>query len=123
VGRSLGTGVAVRLASQKPVTRLVLVTPYNSLLELATEQFAWFPVRWLLTDKFQSWRYAAQVRAPTLLIAAENDEVIPGSSTARLHAQFQPGIASLSIVPSTAHNTISLSPRYRELLRFLDGPR
>ena len=49
VGRSLGSGVAVRLASQRPAARLVLITPYNSLEELAARQFPIFPVKWLLT--------------------------------------------------------------------------
>ncbi len=47
VGRSLGSGVAIRLASERPVSRLVLVTPYNSLQEIAAGQFRYFPVRWL----------------------------------------------------------------------------
>ena len=53
-GRSLGSGVAVHLASLRPVKRLVLVTPYDSLAEIAASQFRFFPVRWLLLDKFES---------------------------------------------------------------------
>ena len=62
IGRSLGTGVAVHLASMRPVERLVLVTPYDSLQELAVAQFKYFPVRWLIQDKFESWRYAPNAR-------------------------------------------------------------
>ncbi|MBC7954282.1 MAG: alpha/beta fold hydrolase [Cytophagales bacterium] len=116
IGRSLGTGVAVRLASQRPVTRLVLVTPYDSLQELAVQQFRYFPVRWLLTDKFESWRYVATVKAPTLLIAAENDEVIPRASTEQLFARFGPGRATLRVLPRVSHNTVSQHPLYLPLL-------
>lgn len=49
---------------------VVLVTPYHSILELARQRFPWAPVRWLLQDKYESWRHAPQVTAPTLLIAA-----------------------------------------------------
>lgn len=117
IGRSLGSGVAVRLASQRPVSRLVLVTPYDSLQELAAAQFPFFPVRWLLHDKFESGKYAAKITAPTLLIAAENDEVIPRSSTETLHARFATGVALLRVVSGTGHNTISSSPEYTALLR------
>lgn len=117
VGRSLGSGIAVHLASLRPVARLVLVTPYDSLQELAAHRFPCFPVRWLLLDKFESWRYAAQVSAPTLVIAAEHDEVIPRASTQALYARFRPGVASFKLVPGSSHNTISESPEYIPLLR------
>ena len=116
VGRSLGSGVAVYLASQRPVRRLVLVTPYESLRELAAQMFPGFPVRWLLKDGFESWRYAAQVSAPTLLIAAERDEVIPMASTRALLTHFPAGVARLEIVPGRDHNTVSDSEAYVPLL-------
>jgi uncharacterized protein len=117
VGRSLGTGIAIRLAVQRPVQRLVLVTPYDSLLDLAVAQFRFFPVRWLLTEKYESGRYAPLVTVPTTLIAAEHDEVIPRASTDRLHARFAQGVAKFVILPGTGHNTISNSPLYLPLLQ------
>ncbi|WP_338586282.1 alpha/beta hydrolase [Pseudomonas sp. MAG733B] len=116
VGRSLGSGVAVRLASSRPATRLLLVTPYNSLEELAARQFRWFPVQWLLKDKFESWRYASHITVPTRLIAAEHDEVIPGSSTQRLYGHFAKGMASMQVIKGTGHNSISDSPEYFKAL-------
>lgn len=117
VGRSLGSGVAVYLASQRPVARLVLVTPYESIQALAAQRFPWFPIRWLLQEKFESWRYAAQVSAPTLLLAAEQDEVIPMDSTRALLTHFPPGVARLEVVPGRDHNSISESEAYLPLLR------
>jgi pimeloyl-ACP methyl ester carboxylesterase len=117
IGRSLGTGVAVRLASQRPVARLVLVTPYDSLRGLAQGQFPFFPVRWLLQDSFDSARYVAQVRAPTLVLMAEHDEVIPRASTEQLFARFAPGAATLKVIPGESHNTLSQHPSYLPLLR------
>ena len=117
IGRSLGSGVAVRLATERPVERLVLVTPYDSVQDLAAAQFRFFPVRWLLTDKFESGRYAPLVTAPTIIIAAEKDEVIPRSSTDLLHAHFSQGVARFVVLPGTGHNTISASPLYLDMLR------
>lgn len=117
VGRSLGSGVAVQLASQRLVARLVLVTPYDSIQEIAARQFPYFPVRWLLQDKFESSKLAPQVTAPTLVIAAEHDEVIPRASTDALFNSFRTGVAVFTVLARTGHNTISDSPEYLPLLK------
>lgn len=117
LGRSLGTGVAIRLASRRPVSRLVLVTPYDSMEELAAGQFPYVPVSWFLRDKFESWRYAPAIRVPTLILMAEQDEVIPAASTRRLATRFNPGVAYLKVLPGVGHNSISGSPKYFEILR------
>jgi pimeloyl-ACP methyl ester carboxylesterase len=112
VGRSLGSGVAVRLASQRPVQQLILVTPYNSLEEIAARQYPWVPVQWLLKDRFESGKYAAHIRVPTLLLAASDDEVIPRASTQRLLENFPQGVAVLRVVPDSGHNSISDRAQY-----------
>lgn len=117
VGRSLGSGVAVRLASERPATRLVLVTPYDSIAAIAAQQFPYFPVRWLLTDKFESVRLAPAIRVPTLILQAEQDHVIPGPSTARLHAAFAKGVARLVVIKGAGHNTISDAAQYLDAMR------
>jgi len=117
VGRSLGSGVAVHVASVRPAARLVLVTPYDSIQELAVARFGLFPVRWLLRDKFESWKYAPAVTAPTLLLVAEHDEVIPRASSELLLSRFKPGLAALKVVVSADHNSISERAEYAALLR------
>ena len=119
VGRSLGSGLAVRLASQRPVSRLVLVTPFDSLPSLAAPLFPWLPVRWLLLDRYDSAQLAPRITTPTLVLAAERDEVVPRESTERLLRRFAPGIATLTVIPGSGHNTISASPAYSAALRAL----
>ncbi len=117
VGRSLGSGVAVHLASVRPVVRMVLVTPYDSLVGLAAHQFPMFPVRFLLTDKFESWRYAPLVTVPTTIIMASHDTLIPRSSSELLLTRFKPGIVTRSVViPDSGHNTLSDRPAYIDAL-------
>jgi pimeloyl-ACP methyl ester carboxylesterase len=117
IGRSLGSGVAIHIASVRPVERLVLVTPYDSLLNVAATQFRYFPLSWLMLDKFESWRYAPTVTAPTQLIAAQNDEIIPLASTAALYKRLPQSLAKLTIIDGVSHNSISESPEYVSLLR------
>ncbi|MGA7244855.1 MAG: alpha/beta hydrolase [Terracidiphilus sp.] len=116
IGRSLGTGVAIHVASQRPVARIVLVTPYDSLVDVAQEHYPFLPNRWMMLDKYDSWKYAPQVTAPTKIIAAGNDEVIPRTSTERLRTRFRDGIVSYVVVPGVGHNSISESPDYLRLL-------
>lgn len=117
IGRSLGSGAAVWVASQRPVGRLVLVTPFDSLADAAAQQYPLFPVRWLLRDSFDSWRYAPQVTAPTLIVVAGDDEIVPRSSSDRLRTRFRDGTVSYVVVPKAGHNTIQESARYWSLLR------
>lgn len=117
VGRSLGSGIAVYVASMRPVARLVLVTPYDSLTEVAAFHYPYVPVRWLLLDKYESWRFASHVTAPTSIIAAEHDEVIPRANTELLQTRFRSGLVSFTVVPGAGHNTISGSRDYIPLLK------
>jgi pimeloyl-ACP methyl ester carboxylesterase len=116
-GRSLGSGVAVQLATQRPWTGLVLVTPYDSLQALAQRQFPMFPVSLMLRDKFESWRYAPSLQGPVVLVAAEHDEIVPRASTDLLLTRFRPGIATLHVLPGTGHNTILDPPAFARLMR------
>jgi uncharacterized protein len=122
IGRSLGSGVAVRLASLRPVAKLILITPFDSLLAVAAHHFPYLPVRWLLLDKYESWRYAAQISVPTLILAAEQDEIIPLKNTKLLYSRFNSKIAVFKVLAKTSHNTISESSEYLPLLQeFVHG--
>ena len=122
VGRSLGTGVAARLASTRPVARLVLVTPYDSLLGIAQKAFPLFPVRFLLIDKYESWRYVPRITAPVLILRAEHDETIPAASTEALRDRFPAGQVQYVVVPGASHNTIIDDPVYVKALAAFGAP-
>ena len=117
VGRSLGSGVAVRLASERPVSKLVLITPYNSIEELASNAFPYMPIWLLLKNRFDSSSVAPKITIPTTIIAAEHDETIPSSSTEKLLDRFPSGVAVMKVIPSTGHNTISGSEEYLDLIK------
>lgn len=107
IGRSLGSAVAMHVASRRSVARLVLVTPFDSLENVAARHYPFFPVRLLLRDRYDSVKLAPLVAAPTLIVAAERDEIVPSSSAKSLHAAFRPGVATLVMVPGASHNTVS----------------
>ena len=122
IGRSLGTGVATYVAAQRPIERLVLVTPYDSIENVAQAKYALFPVGLLLHDKYESWRRAPELRMPTLILVAEQDRVVPRANTEHLIASFQrpPRVV---IVAGVGHNGISSRREYSRALQafFVDG--
>jgi uncharacterized protein len=76
-GFSLGTGVAVALAAERPVGKLILEAPYTSLADVAASAFPIFPVRLVMKDPFHSDRRIARVKAPLLVLHGERDPTIP----------------------------------------------
>ena len=117
VGRSLGSGVAVALASERPVQRLVLVTAYDSLLNVAREYFGWLPVGLLLKDRYESAALAPRIDAPVLIVIAAEDEIISRHRSEALAAAFAPGQVHIEVVPGAGHNTLDASPRYLGAIR------
>lgn len=106
VGRSLGSGVAVHLARERPVSHLVLVTPFDSIENVAGGLYPFLPVRLLLLDKFDSASRIAGVRAPTLVVVAEHDEVIPRARTDALVAKLPAAQVRVEIVRGATHNAL-----------------
>ena len=117
MGRSLGTGVAVFLASRKPVERIALVTPYDSMVAVAASHYPLVPVSLLMKDRFESVKMVRDVDVPTLVIIAENDEVIPLKNSQRLVAALDEKQVESAVIEGAGHNTIDLSSRYRTLLQ------
>ena len=76
-GESLGTGVAVRLATERPAAGLILDAPYTSIVEIAARAYFYLPVRYLLKDRYETRKYIAQVHMPLLILHGERDAVIP----------------------------------------------
>jgi uncharacterized protein len=76
-GHSLGSGVAVALASRHPIAKLILEAPFASTAEIAAAMFPFVPVRWLMHDQFRSDLRIEAVRAPLLIMHGARDWVIP----------------------------------------------
>ena len=76
-GESLGTGVAVRVAAERPTAAVVLNSPYTSITDMARLQYPFLPVRWLLRHPFDTLSRIAHVRAPLLVMQGARDTVIP----------------------------------------------
>ena len=85
-GFSLGTGVAVALAAEKPVGRLILEAPYTSTADVAASIFWFLPVRLVMRDQFRSDERIGRVTVPLLIMHGERDPAIPIRFGERLFA-------------------------------------
>jgi len=120
VGKSLGSGVAVYVAAHRNIHKLVLITPYDSILNVARVHYPIFPIGILLKDKFESWKYAGRIKAPTLILSAENDRTIPAASTNNLAAHIKPALLTMEQIKGVDHNSISDNQAcFEEMKQFL----
>jgi fermentation-respiration switch protein FrsA (DUF1100 family) len=76
-GESLGTGVAVALASEHEISALILDAPFSSTVEVGAAHYWFAPVRWLMKDTFRSDERIGRVSAPLLVLHGELDTIVP----------------------------------------------
>ena len=76
-GESLGTGVAVALAAERPIGGLILDAPFSSAADIGASAYPFIPVRWFIKDPFRSDERIGKVRAPLLVLHGEQDRIVP----------------------------------------------
>ena len=121
-GRSLGSGVAAYLAARRPLERVILLTPYDSIAEVAQGLYPVFPVRYLIRDRFDSASLASEIRIPVLIATAERDRVIPLRNSLALRDRFDPQQVLYRMIRGAAHNDIVEFADYRQLVREFIAP-
>jgi uncharacterized protein len=99
-GESLGTGVAVALAAEKPVGRVILEAPFTSTEAIAAKRYWFLPVRLLMSDQFRSDGRIGKVTAPLLILHGVKDTTVPFAMGQRMFA---------------------LANQPKHIVRFLDG--
>jgi uncharacterized protein len=102
-GESLGTGVAVALAAEKPVARVILESPYSSIADVAASVYWFAPVRSLLKDTFHSDERIARVTAPVLVVHGERDTIVPIRFGEKLYALIR-ATKQFIRLPNAGHN-------------------
>jgi fermentation-respiration switch protein FrsA (DUF1100 family) len=102
-GESLGTGVAVALAAEKPVARVILESPYTSIADVAASIYWFAPVRLLLKDSFRSDQRIGEVTVPVLVVHGLRDDIVPIRFGEGLY-ELIPGPKQFIRLPNARHN-------------------
>ena len=117
MGRSLGTGISTYVASQRSIASLILVTPYDSIENVAKEIYWMFPISILLKDKYESWRRVINLQIPTLVFIADNDEIISKKRTDNLISHFDSKYVKVVTIKGATHDSISEFNEYLSILK------
>ncbi len=123
LGESLGSGVASAVAGsgKVPVAGVVLVTPWDTLPDLAQSVFWYLPARWLTRDRYDNVRNLKRYDGPVAVAIAERDEVIPPRHGHRLYGLLS-NRKTLRVLPGAGHNSwpaVADSAWWRDVFGFL----
>lgn len=117
VGISLGSGVAVQVAARTHPERLLLVTPYDRLDQVAQDHLPWIPARWLIRDHYNSLAHVDGLRDVSVsLLQADRDAVIAAARTRALAAAIPGGLVAWNHA-NTTHNGVWSTPQMCDFLR------
>lgn len=126
LGESLGCGVAAAAATNTPVKidGIILITPWDTLLSVASAKFPWLPVRLLMKDKYDSIGNLKGYQGRIAIIGAERDEIIPIVHATSLYESL-PGSKAMRVIKGVGHNDWSLRVNeawWDEVMKFVDAP-
>jgi uncharacterized protein len=119
-GFSLGSGVAVALAAEQPIGKLILEGAFTSTADIAALMFPYVPVRWLMLDQFRSDEHIARVDAPLLFLHGTDDTVVPIRFGERLFAlAHEPKL--FARFPGGGHDNLDYYSAIEIAHQFIDG--
>ena len=120
-GRSLGTGIATYVAAHREVSKLALITPYDSIVSVAQGRYPLYPADLLLKDKYDSLSRAKDIKSSTFIVIAENDMVIPRVHTQKLIDAFKKEQLKVMIIKNRGHMDISDDAAYYKIMQDFIG--
>ena len=119
-GQSLGTGVAAEMAKRGRGSRLILVAPFTSTVEMGSRIVPFFPASVVMVDRFDTLSKASQITVPTLVVHGDIDDVIPFEQGERVSKALPHG--TFLKVPEGRHDNLYKSTSVlNELARHVGG--
>lgn len=88
-GESIGSAVAIQMATEFNVGGNILQSPFTSLGEIGQFHYPYFPVKWLIKDKFDSLTKAKLIKSPTFLLYGLRDDIVPPQFSLKLYEAIQ----------------------------------
>jgi pimeloyl-ACP methyl ester carboxylesterase len=124
-GESLGCGVAANVVKHlvKKPDGVVLLTPFDSLPNLAQKLYRFLPARLLVKDKYDNIGNLRDYAGPIAVLMAGQDEIIPGILTKHLYESLTTS-KKLWVFPNAGHNSWPADPDepwWAEVMTFLEN--
>lgn len=117
VGNSIGSGVAVNLATEVTARALVLISPFNSLADTASRKLRWLPVNMLLRDRYDNAGKIIEIGEPILVLHGEEDSLIALEQAQALAAVRDDTI--IETYPGWGHDLVVHAPVQDRIASFI----
>ena len=104
-GESLGSGVAVELATRYKFRSVVLEAPFTSIVDIAKQRYKIFPVSLLVLDKFNNIEKIDKILSPLLIISGKKDEIVPHNHSVTLYQKAKEPKHSV-FIDEAMHNNL-----------------
>ena len=123
-GRSLGSAVAVELATRRPPFALILESPFTSMADLARHHYRLLPATSLIRTRYDSLSKIGKVRAPLLVLHGDQDDIVPFEAGKRLFEAASEPKRFYTIHGAGHNDTYIVGGReyFRALREFVEGP-
>lgn len=122
-GESLGTGVAVAMASElagagAPAAAVILEAPFTSTVDVAAKHYPFLPARLMMKDHYDSLSRIQGLHAPLFIVHGEKDWTVPQSLGRKLFAAA-PEPKSALWIAGAGHNDLYDHDAAAAILAFL----
>lgn len=114
-GRSLGSGLATKLASTNNPRMLILDTPYYSLTKIAGRFMPFMPLSWLIKYPLPTYKWIKYVQCPIHIIHGTDDRLIPYRTSAKL-SKIKPKLTTLHTIIGGGHKNLNNFESYHTML-------
>jgi hypothetical protein len=123
IGRSLGSAVASYTAANRKIDGMLLITPIDSIVNIAKARYPFLPVGLLVKYKFEAYKYLRVVKAPVSVLLVKKDNIVPKSSIQRvLHSIVN--LKEVQVIDGVGHGNIYEYPHIDRIIsNLLDSIR
>ena len=104
-GRSLGSGPATYVASQRKAMALLLETPFDSAVSVAKDRYWFLPVDWIMSDQYRVDEWIPRVEEPVFVAHGTADTTIGYQHGVRAY-ELAPNKAGMWTVEGAGHSDL-----------------
>jgi len=116
IGESVGVGPAAYHALHSDISKLILITAYSNLADVAFSHYPLYPMRLLLRNNFTPDTWLSDYQGSVSIIIAENDEIIPNKLGQKLYESIPSNFKKIYTIKNAGHNTIYEKDEFYALL-------
>lgn len=116
MGRSIGTAVAVHLAQKREINGVILISPYDRLVDVAKDAYPFLPVEILARQRFNVIKKAPEIQVPAYSVIAKEDDIIRPERSHKLLEAWA-GEVFLTEIHGEGHNTVIHNREYDEFIK------